>query len=130
VVTDPGFYSGDLTEPVDRDHLVRGYINQVQFIDSRIVQVARQILENSDTPPIIIIQGDHGLEKENRLVILNAKYFPGEGSKNLYSSITPVNTFRIIFNTYFGASYDILPDLSYDKNGVLAAETYPQCSNP
>jgi len=130
IVTDPGFYSGDRGEPIDREHWVQGYINQVQFIDDRIVQVARQILENSDPPPIIIIQGDHGMEKENRLANLDALYMPGEGSRNLYPSITPVNHFRIIFNTYFGSSYDILPDLSYDKDGLLSVDPYPLCTDP
>ena len=130
VVTDPGYYSGKMLEPIDHDYLVRGYTNQVQFIDNRIIEVARQILENSSTPPIIVIQGDHGMENENHLVILNAFYLPGEGSQAMYPSITPVNSFRVIFNTYFGGDYELLPDISYSKTGEAIAETYPQCVNP
>ena len=130
IVTDPGFYSGKLLEPIDHDYLVKGYTNQIQFIDSRIVQVARQILENSSTPPIIVIQGDHGMEKDNRLVILNAYYLPGDGSQTIYPSITPVNSFRVIFNTYFSGNYDLLPDVSYNQTGQVVPESYPQCINP
>ena len=130
VVTDPGYYSGKLLEPIDHDYLVRGYTNQVQFIDNRIIEVARQILENSSTPPIIVIQGDHGMENENHLVILNAYYLPGEGNQAMYASITPVNSFRVIFNTYFGGTYELLPDISYSITGEAIAETYPQCVNP
>jgi hypothetical protein len=130
VVTDPGYYSGNLLEPIDHDYLERGYTNQVQFIDERIVEVARQILENSNPPPIIIIQGDHGMENDNRLTILNAYYLPGEGSQSLYSSITPVNSFRVIFNTYFGGNYQLLSDVSYGYSGEIVPETYPLCINP
>jgi hypothetical protein len=129
VVNDPGFYSGRRSEPVDREHWEQGYINQVQFIESRILDVARRLIEQSDTPPIIIIQGDHGMEKENRLAILDAFYLPDGGSQEFYPTITPVNHFRILFNTYFGTRYEVLPDFSYDKDGVLSIETYPQCAS-
>ena len=46
--------------------------------------------------------------------ILNAYYLPGPRSEFIpYASITPVNTFRMIFNRYFGAQLAILPDTSY-----------------
>lgn len=103
-----------------------GYREQVVYISKLASDSIRGILENSIYPPIIIIQGDHGpalhyddnlLEKtdvQERFSILNAYYFPGiEGVKFLYSSITPVNTFRIIFNTYFGANYPLVEDKSY-----------------
>jgi hypothetical protein len=44
---------------------------------------------------------------------LNAYYFPGVQNDVLYNRLTPVNTFRIVFNLYFGAGYDLLPDKSY-----------------
>ena len=65
--------------------------------------------------PIIIIQGDHGLFSSNldwRFGILNAYYLPGHNDL-LYPKITPVNTFRLIFNSYFGTDYQLLPDISY-----------------
>jgi len=45
--------------------------------------------------------------------ILNAYYFPEEGDKLLYDSITPVNTFRILFNYYFGQDFILLDDINY-----------------
>jgi hypothetical protein len=72
-------------------------------------------LADSNTPPIIILQGDHGpwlQPKTKRFWILNAYYFPGNQDK-LYSTISPVNTFRLVFNTYFGGKYDMLKDTSY-----------------
>jgi hypothetical protein len=73
------------------------------------------IIEKSSTPPVIILQGDHGpaqLEKENRMGILNAYYFSTKQDA-LYSTITPVNTFRVVFNTFFGTDLEMLPDTSY-----------------
>jgi hypothetical protein len=94
---------------------LRGYGNQVRFISSQIPALMKAIIETSSTPPVIIIQGDHGpaqLEKENRMGILNAYYFPA-GKDAIYPAITPVNTFRIVFNTFFGSHLDLLPDISY-----------------
>jgi hypothetical protein len=44
--------------------------------------------------------------------ILNAYYFP-EKQPVFYPTITPVNTFRLLFDTYFDESYPLLDDLSY-----------------
>ena len=45
--------------------------------------------------------------------ILNAYYMPEGKDKYLYPEITPVNTFRVIFNSYFGTEFDMLPDKNY-----------------
>ena len=107
----------------------KGYLSQVQFDNNQLLVIVKTILTNSKTPPIIIIQGDHGLDEENRSVILNAYYLPGNGNELLYPQISPVNTFRIILNTYFGTHFELLPDISYrdvDSNNVVE-ETYPTC---
>jgi len=31
----------------------------------------------------------------------------------LYPQLSPVNSFRIIFNDYFAGNYDMLPDVTY-----------------
>ena len=45
--------------------------------------------------------------------ILNAYYVNDQAKKDLYETITPVNSFRIIFNNYFGTKYPLLEDKSY-----------------
>lgn len=91
-----------------------GYRNQAIFISRQISQLVKDIIEKSPTPPIIIIQGDHGPSHYNdtvRMQILNAYYFP-DAQPQLYPTITPVNTFRVLFNTYFETKLDLLEDVS------------------
>lgn len=90
------------------------YQDQIQFMNDRLIQILQTIISKSAKPPIIVVQGDHARlwdEKRNR--ILNAYLLPEGGEANIYPEITPVNTFRIIFNEYFNANYDLLPDVSY-----------------
>lgn len=93
-----------------------GYTMQVTFINRAILQAVKEILANSAQPPIIILQGDHGpwfLEpQQGGLAILNAYHLPGH-TDAIDDAITPVNTFRLIFNLYLGGSFDLLPDQSY-----------------
>jgi hypothetical protein len=46
----------------------------------------------------------------NHFLILNAYYLPGMRHDRLYPSITPVNSFRLIFDLYFHAGLRLLPD--------------------
>ncbi len=90
--------------------------NQIRYVNKRILSVVDEILNTSANPPIIILQGDHGegiAEPKDRLAILNAYYLPNGGDKQLYSTITPVNTFRVIFDQYFGGQLPLLEDKSY-----------------
>jgi hypothetical protein len=48
-----------------------------------------------------------------RMRILNAYYFPGGRYEGLYDSISPVNSFRVVLSTYFGARLPLLPDRNY-----------------
>jgi hypothetical protein len=111
--TDMGFYSEHNT-PIDEEHYQEGYVAQVQFINQRTLSFLKRIKEQSKRPVIIIVQGDHGARNENRLAILNAYHFP-DGSQDLYANISPVNTFRMILNDYFGTKFDLLPDKSYSS---------------
>lgn len=107
-------YEGRESYYVEEEYKV-GYINQVQYLNFRIPQVLSAILEDSQEPPIIIIQGDHGprfVEIEKQFRILNAYYFP-EPIPALHAWLSPVNNFRLIFSNYLGAELNLLPDQSY-----------------
>jgi hypothetical protein len=109
----PDFWNENREYPADM--YAEGYQNQLTFLNRKMLEAVDTLLTESDTPPIIILQGDHGpwlQTKEKRMWILNAYYLPGRNDK-LYSTITPVNTFRLVFDSYFGGNYGLLPDVSY-----------------
>lgn len=96
---------------------VKGYADQVVYLNKRMETIIKNILAESSTPPVIILQGDHGragdAEKNSETFeILNAYYLPQNGKAKLYPNITPVNTFRLIFSEYFNQNYPPLPDQS------------------
>ena len=115
----------DLLKQISKDEYVEGYRDQLTFLNKEMEKTVDAIISGSSKPPIIILQADHGpgsmldwndvrhTNLKERLSILNAYYFPEEQYKELYSSITPVNTFRMIFNLYFGTNYGLLDNKSY-----------------
>jgi len=102
-----------------------GYRGQAQYLSNRLKKTISEILANSKRPPIIILQGDHGpgsgldwqkVRNTNlfeRFSNFNVFYFPDGNYDNLYDSITPVNSFRIVLNQFFGTNLEILPDKLY-----------------
>jgi len=101
------------------------YLGQLTFITSKIEQAITSILEQSETAPIIILQSDHGpglgvdwdepspASLADRRSILNAYYFPDGCDALLYNEITPVNSFRVLFNCYFNGSFEMLAEETY-----------------
>lgn len=102
--------------PPDQAHHKYGYLEQLKFISKAILPQLETLIEESPSAPVIILQGDHGPfmppNYAAQLKILNAYYLP-RGSEALYPSISPVNTFRVVFNEYFDASLPLLEDKSY-----------------
>lgn len=94
-----------------------GYANNAEFIDLRLPDLLEKIIDRSVTPPIIIVMGDHGSNgspnPKEIVPILNLYYLPNGGDGELYPTITPVNTFRVILNYYFNADLELLEDVSY-----------------
>jgi len=106
-----------------------GYVNQVQYVNKKIIETIDKILENN-SQSVIIIQGDHGtptllggggLNWKNindnsiieRMSIFNAYYFPNVDSEIIYDGITPVNSFRLVLNNYLNGDYELLEDKIY-----------------
>lgn len=95
---------------------IDGYAGQAEFISKSILPYLKRIIEESQTPPVIILQGDHGRlgdSPEDLMRILNAYYLPEDAKTMLYPSISPVNSFRIVFNSIFDTEYPLLDDVSY-----------------
>jgi hypothetical protein len=116
----PNVFGANGEKVILPDNDKMGYRDQVIFISKQIKAIVRDIINNSDRPPVIVIQGDHGavqLRGDGHVAILNAYYLPGaDPSSLLYASISPVNTFRVIFNQYFGGQYPLLEDVSNFSN--------------
>ena len=101
---------------IDPELIKQLYVDQVTFINSQILPLIDQIIAQSEVEPIILLQGDHGFDPPNRMEILNAYLVPDEVKDALYPGISPVNSFRLLFNDYFGGDYPLLPDVSYYSN--------------
>jgi len=88
------------------------YLGQYIFITGKAEEAIDIIIKKSKTPPIIILQSDHGVryDKPSSKKIFNAYLLPNNGNTLLYDTISPVNTFRLIFNYYFGARYALMED--------------------
>ena len=142
VAPHPPFLFGPDGEPVDpsepftfiedadvrlgSEHEMR-YRDQAIFITDRIQAVVDAILARSTTQPIIILQADHGSGAvpgwrddsgeglQQRMAILNAYLLPETCADDLYPEITPVNSFRVIFNCVFGGKIPLLEDRVYNS---------------
>jgi len=106
----------------------KGYLDQIKFSNKKIIEFIEEVTSDKTNPPIIIIHGDHGsgftadlynLTKEmmiERAPIFNAYYFPGNPQLMPYDNITPVNSFRVVFNAYFDEELELLEDRIYMHN--------------
>ena len=114
-----------LEEQVERGE-EQGYLDAIAYANSIIEEIVTTLQNGDQEPPIILIQADEGPfptrdyripwqeasvdELRIKSGILNAYYFPGQDYSALREDITPVNSYRILFNTYFGANFPLLPD--------------------
>ena len=86
-----------------------------------------EILHEAKRPTVIIMQGDHGpgyfgngysgdkiKHLNGRLSIFLAYYLPDKANI-YYDSVTPVNSFPLLFNHYFGEHIEKLPDRSFNS---------------
>ena len=93
------------------------YIEYLQYSNKKLLELIDNILAYSSSPPIIIILSDHGLRHPEKnvdpaydFINLNAVYFPNRNYGQFYDTITNVNQFRVIFNSYFNQQLPLLND--------------------
>ncbi len=111
-----------------------GWRTVTQYLNTRLIEVVDAIRANEPNS-IIIIQGDHGSNTSmpnarkqtavpwdggwpeyvrDRSANLSACYLPGQRYEGLlYPELTPVNLFRIIFDTYLETNYGRLEDVTF-----------------
>jgi hypothetical protein len=117
--------ASDLLQLITKDDYRRGYIAQLQYVNKRTLEAIDMILRNSRHRPIIIVQGDHGsrmslnweslaqTDLREPFANLNAYYVPDKVRRDLWDTITPVNSFRVVLNDVFGEKYPRLPDRNF-----------------
>jgi hypothetical protein len=102
------------------------YAAQVTYIMNRLLPML-DMLAHEDPFATIVIQGDHGSglqfhwnsatlgDPNERAAIFNAYRLGGVSNKEagLDHDISPVNSFRVIFNATFGFNLPILPNRTY-----------------
>jgi hypothetical protein len=111
-----------------------GYLEQLRYTNTAIEGIVDDILRAPGPEPIIVVQSDEGphppqydyagnitwawseqsdLELGRKLRILEALYLPGLEDRSGYEDLTPVNTFRLLLDDYFGAHLGRLADRTY-----------------
>jgi hypothetical protein len=100
----------------------QAYIEQADFIGQKLADCIKKILAQASSQPIIIVQGDHGpcssgdMETPNqalydeRFCIFNAYLVPKDIKERLYSTISPVNSFRLILSYLTKQEIPLLQD--------------------
>jgi hypothetical protein len=105
---------------------MRYYLQQVRFLETRLLKAADTILARSKAPPVIVIQSDEGFQanpddfgeaatQDIRVKGLEALYLPGAGRARVPHPPNTVNTLRFVFNRYFGTHYPPLRSASYPE---------------
>jgi hypothetical protein len=96
------------------------YLDQLSYVNARVLEAVDGILAASDRPPIILIQSDHGPNLQDGLSVadqrairfanLSVALLPGAPEGLLPDDGSAVNKLPLIFNYYFGAELPIRPD--------------------
>lgn len=122
----------------------RLFLDQATYTMSRVEAFVRKALAGPDeSDPIIVVTTDEGPnplayerhpetydweqapddDLREKFEIELAIYLPGRTAADtgIHAGMTLVNTFRALFDTYFGTAYGLLPDRSF---------VYPDMSHP
>jgi hypothetical protein len=114
--------SGNKIQPIGTMSLeedMKAYTLQVAFVNtiiSRLTGVIQSVLKR---PLVIIVQGDHGYrffdtsKRQWEFPNFNAFYFSNGDYRLLHDSISNVNTFRVVANTFFKQQYPLLQGNRY-----------------
>jgi hypothetical protein len=101
----------------------QNFIPHLEYTNSVVDRLLSAIFTNyANRNIIVLIQGDHGykFEEQDPLFdkescnILYGVYCSDKQYTGWYKSVSSVNSFRLIFNKYFNAELELLPDTSYN----------------
>jgi len=95
------------------------YLKQLAYSNKWIDSLAKAASQPFSRPRVVIIEGDHGFRdpamavREKQFRNLNAYYFSDKDYNALYDSISPINTFPVIFNKYFQTKLPLRKDSTF-----------------
>jgi hypothetical protein len=94
-----------------------GYTSAITYINKRMLEIIPRLINASETPPIIIIAGDHGVGDSTTVTMNLEAFYVTDATTTFYATLTPVNIFRVLFDDYFNGNFGLLPDKSYFSAG-------------
>lgn len=143
----PFVFHSDGSAPYDTNVSIEGedwfdsqsYKEQVIFLEQQLLRKLKQLVKDTNGKAIIILQADHGpassLEYDSlkptsdyldeRMHIFNAYYLPSNPSIKPWPTITPVNSFRLVLNDYFGTKLPFLKDECFFSTYQSPYTLYP-----
>ena len=98
------------------------YIEQLVFLNDKLLSVVRSLLRSPGVPPVIILFSDHGplvaspepeVERSARLANLTAVHLPGAPPGLLPEDVSLVNLLPLVLNHSFGAGFELHPPTRY-----------------
>jgi hypothetical protein len=112
------------------DRRAAAYIQQIECLDRMVLALVTRILRESDVPPVILLQGDHGASTpafdtastaaeippesaHERLGAFGAYYLPDHGASAFGDTVTVVNVLGNVLRYYLGADLPREPDDMY-----------------
>jgi hypothetical protein len=128
--------NGDFV-PGAKQREVDKFADQAFFTAKKLQELIGRLLEATGRKAVIILQTDEGPDPRGKARqdiargrfehsdlrpellakyrILNAYFLPGVGTRELYPTITPVNSFRLVFDLYFRTKLGLLPDVIWGE---------------
>ena len=101
---------------MDSANFFKTYPAQVKYANQTIKELVQFIITNSKRKAVIMILGDHGFRNlpasmlEYNFPNFCAISFPDRNYSLLYDSISPVNIFKVVFNTCFNQNFPLSKD--------------------
>jgi hypothetical protein len=118
-----------LDDGADTLALKRAYVEQIECLNRKLLILVDALRKRSGTPPVILLQSDHGHGRLGRLApgleaaapwqvaerraIFAAYSLPGVSPEEVSDSISPVNVTRLVLRHYFNADLPKRPDVTY-----------------
>jgi hypothetical protein len=109
--------------------LKKAYVEQIECLNRKLLVLVDAIRSHSNTPPLILLQADHGHGRLGRLApglnavapwqvaerraVFAAYALPGVAASEVSDSISPVNIVRLVLRHYFNANLPNRPDFTY-----------------